>query len=540
MRPLKLSTILMLSTMLSGPASFAQKPFTQNLPHIDRSDVHPALIVDGEPFLMLGAQVNNSSAWAAEMPAVWRSLDALGANTLEAPIYWETLEPTEGVFDFAQVDMLLQQSRAHNKHLVLLWFGTWKNGSPGYAPEWVKSDPARFPLSRKPDGTPIFSMSPFGKATLSADTHAFTKLMQHLRQSDPQHTVLMVQVENETGMWGAMRDHSPAANAAFAQPVPSAVLQSMGKTESHGDWTAVFGSDADEFFSAWFIATYVQHVASAGKAAYDLPMYVNAALRDPIHPGGPGSFESGGPTFDVLALWHAAAPALDGIEPDIYMPDHAVNMAVFHQYSPAWNALFVPEIGNRTEYARYFFAALGHGAFGWSPFGMDDTGYVNAPLGAEHIDANTLHPFQQNYRAATLFGDQLASFIREGRVQGVAEDPAKHAEDLSFSSSPWKATVSYGLPSFWSNKPAPGNKVPEGQALVVSLGSNEFLVTGLHCRVDFASIQPGKQRMWITVEEGDYTQGVWHRKRLWNGDQTDYGLNFSDQPQLLRVKLMAF
>ena len=76
------------------------------------------------------------------------------------------------------------------------------------------------------------------------------------------------------------------------------------------------------------IASYVQQVAAAGKAAYDLPMYVNAALRDPIHPGGPGSFENGGPTFDVLTLWHAVAPALDGIEPDIYMPGYAENMAV--------------------------------------------------------------------------------------------------------------------------------------------------------------------------------------------------------------------
>ena len=46
--------------------------------------------------------------------------------------------------------------------------------------------------------------------------------------------------------------------------------------------------------------------------------------------------------------------------------------------------------------------------------------------------------------------------------------------------------------------------------------------------------------MWIAVEEGNYTQGEWHRTRLWNGDQTDYGLNFFDQPQLLRVRVMAY
>jgi beta-galactosidase GanA len=536
----KFVATLLLSAIVFHFAAFAQKPSGQDLPRIDRSGVHPALIVEGKPFLMLSAQVNNSSAWSGEMPAVWPTLDGLGVNTLEAPVYWETLEPAEGRFDFVQVDMLLREARVHNKHLVLLWFGTWKNGSPGYAPEWVKRDPARFPLSRKADGTPVFSLSPFGTASLAADVRAFTTLMRHLKQSDPQHTVLLIQVENETGMWGSMRDHSPAADAAFTQSVPAAVLQSMGKAETHGNWSEVFGQDAEEFFSAWAIAHYVQQVAAAGKAVYGLPMYVNAALRDPIHPGGPGSFESGGPTFDVLALWHAMAPALDGIEPDIYLPGYEENMAVLHQYSADGNALFVPEIGNRTEYARYFFAALGHGAFGWSPFGMDATGYVNAPLGAAHIDADALHPFEQNYRVAALFGGQLAAWIREGRVQGIAEDPVRHTEDIALGNSAWKATVSYGLPSFWSDKPAPGNKVSAGEALLVSLSPDEFLVSGLHCRVDFSSTVQGKQRMWISVEEGDYTQGTWHRARLWNGDQTDYGLNFFDKPQLLRVRVMAY
>ncbi|AEU37897.1 DUF5597 domain-containing protein [Granulicella mallensis] len=531
---------LLLSTVVFSFAALAQRPSDRDLPRIDRSGVHPALIVEGKPFLMLSAQVNNSSAWQGEMPAVWRTLNDLGVNTLEAPVYWETLEPEEGRFDFAQIDMLLREARAHKKHLVLLWFGTWKNGSPGYAPEWVKRDPARFPLSLKADGMPVFSLSPFGTASLAADERAFTTLMRHLKQSDPQHTVLLIQVENETGMWGSMRDHSPAADAVFTQTVPAAVLQSMGKAKTHGNWSEIFGQDAEEFFSAWAIARYVQQVAAAGKAVYGLPMYVNAALRDPIHPGGPGSFESGGPTFDVLTLWHAVAPSLDGIEPDIYLPGYEENMAVLRQYSADGNALFVPEIGNRPEYARYFFAALGHGAFGWSPFGMDATGYVNAPLGAAHIDADALHPFEQNYRVAALFGGQLAAWIREGRVQGIAEDHVRHTEDIVLGNSSWKATVSYGLPSFWTDKPAPGNKVPAGEALIVNLGPDEFLVTGLHCRVDFSSMVQGKQHMWISVEEGDYTQGIWHRTRLWNGDQTDYGLNFFDEPQLLRVRIMSY
>src|SRR3546814_9059261 len=115
-------------------------PISQNGRH--------ALIVDGAPFLMLGAQANNSSNYAAALPKVWPVLDAMHANTLEMPIAWEQIEPQEGRFDFSFVDTLLDQARAHDKRLVLLWFATWKNGSPSYAPEWAKTEQQHFPRMR--------------------------------------------------------------------------------------------------------------------------------------------------------------------------------------------------------------------------------------------------------------------------------------------------------------------------------------------------------------------------------------------------------
>jgi beta-galactosidase GanA len=516
------------------------------LPRIDKRGAHPTLIVDGAPYLMLAAQVNNSSAWAASMPAVWPAMETLGVNTVEAPVYWETLEPTEGQFDYGQVDMLLEQARVHHVHLVLLWFGTWKNGSPGYAPAWVKADQKRFPLATNAEGKQFFSLSPFGEQTLAADTKAFTALMQHLKEADAQHTVILLQVENETGMWGNTRDHSAAAEKAFTQTVPAGVMRAMGKTGG-GDWQAVFGKDADEYFYAWAIARYVNHVAAAGKSVDPLPMYVNAALRDPLHDGGPGSFESGAPVYDALPLWHAMTPAIDAIAPDIYMPGYADYTAVMQQYALGWNPFFIPETGNSTVFAHYFFAALGKGAFGWSPFGMDETGYANYPLGAAKIDDEALAPFALNYAIVKPMMRELAQWNGEDRVRGAAESPEVHSQTLTFADvdgkpAEWTATVSYGLPSFYTNKPAPGNAQPEGEALVVELGPDAFLVTGVHCRVDFNSVAKGakQQRMWLSVEEGQYVDGTWKGSRLWNGDQTDYGLNFTGMPQVLRVKLTRF
>ena len=538
--------------LLLAVSLHAQAPVEASLPRIDRSGAHPTLIVDGAPYLMLGAQVNNSSAFPSTMPQVWSTMDTLGVNTVEAPVYWEKLEPQEGAFDYSLVDMLLEQARAHHVHLVLLWFGTWKNGSPGYTPAWVKLDPRRFPLAVNKDGRQSFSLSPFGQQTLAADAKAFTALMQHLKTADPAHTVLMVQVENESGMYGNTRDFSPAANQLFAQPVPHDVLAAMGQTgkgSTHASWSEVFGEDADEYFYAWGIARYIDQVAQAGKRVYPLPMYVNAALRDPLHKGGPGSFESGAPVYDALPLWHAVAPAIDAIEPDIYMPEYARYTAVMKQYALPWNPFFIPETGNSTAYARYFFAALGAGAFGWSPFGMDQTGYVNYPLGAPRIDKDTLAPFALDYSIVRPMMREIARLNGEDRLRGSAENPDLHTETLTFAPQAgkparWSAAVSYGLPSFSSPKLVPGNHTPEGEALVAQLGPDEFLVTGVHCRVDFTPIVPAgdprSQRMWLSVEEGAYENGTWKTARLWNGDQTDYGLNFTSIPQVLRVRVLTY
>jgi len=145
-------------------------------PHIEKKDGRYALMVDGKPFLILGGQIHNSSSWPSELPQVWESMAALHANTIEAPVYWEQLEPHEGQFDYANVDQLVEGARAHNLHLVVLWFGTWKNGNMHYAPSWVKDDTKRFPHTVRPDGEPIDVLSPISHNTLEADKTAFVNL----------------------------------------------------------------------------------------------------------------------------------------------------------------------------------------------------------------------------------------------------------------------------------------------------------------------------------------------------------------------------
>jgi len=517
----------------SDAASAPERP----IPRFESRDGRHALIVDGAPFLILGGQAHNSSNYAEPLRQVWPALDALGANTLSISIAWEQVEPEEGRFDFSFLNHLLEQARAHDKRLVLLWFATWKNNGPNYAPAWVKLDNERFPRVVREDGTVLNSLSPHGEATLEADRRAFARLMAHLRQRDGRRTVILVQPQNEPGTYGGVRDFSPLAQRAFEGPVPPPLLERLGK--SPGSWREVFGDDADETFHAWHIARYINEVARAGKAEYPLPMYINAALRGPFNPGQPGQYASGGPTDNMLDVYKAAAPDIDLLAPDIYMPEYVNYTTVLERYAREDNALFVAETGNAPAYARYLFAALDHDGIGWVPFGMDYTPYGNHPLGVKRTTPETIAPFALAFSLVNQGMREFARAASEGRLHGVAERPGVPEQHLRLNER-WNATVAYGLPHFWFQGAVPGNPEPMGGALIAELGPDEFLVTGMHARVTIHPAAPGQALIYDRVEEGRYVDGQWQFQRNWNGDQTDYGLNFSDAVQLLRVRLASY
>src|SRR5664279_4762375 len=337
-RMIRISSIWCVMAFLGLGTTFGQTK-EGTIPQIIKNDGRYALLVDGQPFLMLGGQAHNSSAWPGMMSQVWSAVKTIHANTLEVPIYWEQIEPQPGKYDFSLVDTLLKQGREHNVHLVLLWFATWKNGSSHYMPEWMKSDSKKYPNITGKNGQSIDSPSPHTKAAMENDTKAFTEVMRYLKKADPQHTVLMVQVENEPGAWASVRDYSLEAQKLFEGQVPAEllkpeILKALNKpVVVKGTWTEVFGKDADEYFQAWSVASYIGYVAAAGKAVNPLPLYVNVALRDPLSNPSANTYESGGATDNVIPIWKVAAPAIDLLAPDIYLSGTDTVLKVIELYN---------------------------------------------------------------------------------------------------------------------------------------------------------------------------------------------------------------
>ncbi|KAF1974402.1 hypothetical protein BU23DRAFT_637981 [Bimuria novae-zelandiae CBS 107.79] len=291
------------------------------------------LVVDGKTFLMLGGELQNSSMSSAEfMSEVWPTMAATNVNTLLGCVPWEMIEPEEG-------------AREHGLHLILLWFGSWKNGRSTYVPSWIKTNPERFPRAeiRKAGGVVEIAdvLSSFHEQKNEADVKAFEKLLSHVKEIYEGHnTVLMVQVENEVGLLFDSRDGSAAANEQFAKHVPEELLKFLAEDYDNlnedlranlktfvaqskpqsGTWEEVFGKGpkTDELFMAYHYALFVNRVAAAGKKAYQLTLYTNVwqnyAGDDsdndfPIVVGGggmPGDYPSGGAIRGYLCLSNKA------------------------------------------------------------------------------------------------------------------------------------------------------------------------------------------------------------------------------------------
>ncbi len=521
-----LSSTAILISLASTPAFSQAKPST-NIPHLERHGTATQLIVDGKPFLVLGAELNNSSASSMEyLRPLWSKIAATNLNTVLATVSWELMEPEEGRFDFSLVDGLIQDARRYNLRLIMLWFGSWKNGKSTYQPVWVKTNQQRFPIIQDEKGKGLPTLTTLSNANRDADARAFAALMKHIREVDGDaHTVIMMQVENEVGVLGPSRDHSPVANQAFAGPVPKEFMDYLQKHKdtlipelrkrweaagfkTSGSWEEVFGAgvETDEIFMAWNYARYVGHVAAAGKAEYPLPMFVNTWLRQGTFKPNedmPGGYPSGGPLPQVMDAWRAGGPAIDILSPDVHVPNYDDWCA---WYTQSGNPLFIPESRGDAKGVAWAIATAGkYDGIGYSPFGIDRLASPDGELG-------------KGYQVLS----QVAPLILErqglGKVTAVLVDADAPRSKVRLGD--YTIEARFARRSQDPNAPiaAPVDRVA---GLFIQLGPDDYVIVGRSMSVYFETATDATQSVGLaTVEEGQYVDGRWVPGRRLNGDET--------------------
>ncbi len=538
-------------------------------PHLEKRGEVTQLIVGGKPYLALACELKNSSASSREyMSQRWAQLKQAGINTVLAVVTWEQLEKEEGKYDFSVVDALVEDARANDLKLAILWFGSWKNGVSSYHPVWVKKDAARFPSALTKDGKTLPILSTLGEATAKADGKAYAAMMKHLKEIDSaEQTVVMIQMENEVGLHGYTRDYCPAANAAFAGQVPSELIAYLSAHKdsllpetlaawknsgyrTSGTWEEVFGKNdrTDEIFMAWNYASYLNTVSAAGKAEYNLPTFVNAWIVQP-EDRRPGNYPSGGPQAQNHDIWRAAAPAIDILSPDIYLADYPT---LLRMYARNGNPVFVPESrAGQNGAANAAFTIGEMGGIGYSPFGFD-------------VDA--LSPsnatFSEFYRKADAASEVILEAQAEGRIRAAwlkGSDPVRLKDEVTLGDYRiCFELVSSGRRNGGAPQLTGGTYAPDaiGYAIAIQESEDSYLFLGSNVRITFLPKEGNDIVGLAKVTEGDYKDGKWVEGRWLNGDEiqlrydllyavdegfSGQGINFgTPQPGFVKVQLYNY
>ena len=428
---------------------------------------------------ILGGELSNSAATSVEdIEEVMPRMRALGLNTVLVPAYWEFVEPVEGQFDFTLIDRTIDVARREQLQVVFLWFGAWKNSMSCYAPGWFKQDTKRFPRAMTAEGKQMEIASCFSDNVLQADLKAFSALMQHIKERDPQReVVVMMQIENEIGMLESARDHSPLAEKAYNKE----------------RWAERYGTDeyADEKFMALSYARYVEHLAKAAREIHDMPLYVNAAMNS--RGRHPGEYPSAGPLAHLIDFWHEGAPSIDLLAPDIYDTGFKSWCAQYamplrpQDGGKIKNRLFIPEsrcCENSGVRALYAFGE--HQAIGFSPFAIDqasekETESVTQAYGLikQLAVANSCVPSVASGKAeSSLF--TLHSSLKTWGLLFDQEDRERIIDDDGVVMT---CRHYFTLP--WDPRATDGSTWPEGGAMLIRLSKYEYLLAGSGVVIDF-------------------------------------------------------
>lgn len=140
----------------------------------------------------------------------------LNYNTVSQVLWWREIEVEPGVYDFTNIDKYIEWAKKYGMKIDLAWFGSvcgmgsripeysmYDGNDVGYqhtAPAWF-ANPTYYNAKNK--GSEQYSLNIKEENAENAnymkqrECYAIQALFNHLAETDPDHTVISVQIENE-------------------------------------------------------------------------------------------------------------------------------------------------------------------------------------------------------------------------------------------------------------------------------------------------------------------------------------------------------
>ncbi len=529
--------------VVSPSAEVRRVPASRNLvPHFENVNGRKVLYVDGHPFTALAVEIpwwdliygryeETERAYDNLYPAA----EQLKVNTLKVPIKWSMIEPKQGVYDFSYVDHAKSMAQKHHLKLVLNWFGHYASGDGTiyrdltgelFVPMYIVKDEKTYPRAVDADGNVHPNAISYNyEPILVREIAAFRAFMQHIKKVDAvNHTIIMIQVENEIAIFGAnrknsklWRDHSPASDQLF---------HDKGFTD-------------DLKFSAWNMSyNWIRRITDAGAEAYPIPFfhnYVGGKLADWMIGGAPGedveTYLNNCPNISFIGVnsyfcaeWRpdnsCARPSLASIE-ELKEP--------LLRYRVGRNVPAITEVNSGATPVTSRLAYIALGEFGvpiFAPWALtvsypeNNEPYILQDGHAAH-GAGALH---DTYSSLSKALPQLSYYGGTEKLKVfMSELPGQEFSQTQYLSG-FKVTVT-------------GEE--NGQAIVIHPSAHEFVLVGFRSNVTLGD--PPLE--WARIKDIHVEKGWWAGNR-WNREgEPIYGISQGsnalsvnlDSPQAIRV-----
>jgi hypothetical protein len=474
------------------------------------------IIVCGQPRIILyGETLEDVMTDAADVPYYGDQFDKWrrqGLNTVGAIIQWNRFELRKDEYEYAMIDGLIEAAKARNMHLIIVWFGTWRNLQSNYVPRYVWDEKIAFPAVKKNGKQDNGRVSPHAMKCAVRDGLALQSLLARASVKDPGHQVLIaVQVENEMpNGW----DWSIEANAAFKEQVPKELLDYLKANDTpkfdpsklgsfaysryhdngsrtSGTWEEVFGnkplppdpradgaSDARLAMGAYYAGKYIEAVVRKAKEALNIPMYANAWC-------GESPCDSA-----YMDIFHIGCPSLDGMGPD------SPGDNLFQWVRP-WNMLVEPEFSAPENYFRALsLGALLNGHY----FANEVEVGARAPIGAV---VRAMEPVLVTKRNP---GD-LLGFYPPGSNHGKRLPKAGHSWEQDYQNLKVKFTLT-GDTADDTYLPHTAGPVLGPNGLIMRMAPEEYVITSTKVDVVLRRAD-GSDIATALAEQGHFESGKW-------------------------------